>query len=78
MGIRVELALIVGVAGEPPQGQESRRASCLTSLHTSQTQIQKFELVHPNIYPFDELLELMKGLVLQIQNYWISMTQQDV
>ena len=32
-------------------------------------------MVHPNIYPIYELLECMKGLVLQIQNYRISMTQ---
>ena len=30
---------------------------------------------HPNIYPIDELLEFMKGPVIQIQNYRISMTQ---
>ena len=32
-------------------------------------------MTHPNIYPIDELLECIKGLVLQIQNYRISMTQ---
>ena len=58
-----------------PWGQESRRASRLTSSDTSQAQIQGFELAHPNIYPINELLECMKGLVLQIQNYRISMTQ---
>jgi hypothetical protein len=29
-----------------------------------QAQIQGFELVHPNIYPIDKLLEHMKGLSL--------------
>ena len=32
-------------------------------------------MVQANIYPTNELLECMKGLVLQIQNYRISMTQ---
>jgi hypothetical protein len=32
-------------------------------------------LAHTNIYPIYELLEHMKGLVLQIQSYRISMTQ---
>ena len=31
-------------------------------------------MAHPSTYPIDELLECMKGLVLQIQ-YRISMTQ---
>ena len=39
----------------------------LTSSDTSQAQIQGFELAHPNIYPINELLECMKGLVLLIQ-----------
>ena len=30
---------------------------------------------HPNIYTIDESMGHMKGLVLQIQNYRISMTQ---
>ena len=47
----------------------------LTSSDTSQAQIQGFELAHPNIYPINELLECMKGLVLQIQNPRVSMTQ---
>ena len=49
--------------------------SRLTSSDTSQAQIQGFELAHPNIYPIDELLKYMKGPVLQIQNYRMSMTQ---
>jgi hypothetical protein len=34
-----------------------------------------FVSAHPNIYPIYELLEYMKGLVLQIQSRSISMTQ---
>ena len=52
-----------------------RRADGLTSSDTSQAQIQAFELIHPNIQPIDELLECMKGLVLQIPSCKISMTQ---
>ena len=50
------------------------RANGLTRSNTSQAQIQDFELAHPNIYPIDELLEYMKGLVLQIQTHRVSMT----
>jgi hypothetical protein len=32
-------------------------------------------LAQLNIYPIDELLEDVKGLILQIQNYRISMAQ---
>ena len=32
-------------------------------------------MAQPNIYPIDELLEYIKGLVLQIQNYRIPITQ---
>jgi hypothetical protein len=35
----------------------------LTISDTSQAQIKGFELVHPNIYPINELLECMKGPV---------------
>ena len=34
-------------------------------------------MVHPNIYPIHELLEHLKGLVLQIPSYRISMTQDN-
>ena len=44
----------------------------MTGSATTQAQIQVFELILPNIC---ELLELMKGLVLQIQSSRISMTQ---
>lgn len=36
---------------------------------------QGFELVQANIYLIHELLGVLKGPVLQIQNYRISMTQ---
>jgi hypothetical protein len=35
----------------------------------TQAQIQGFELAHPNTYPIDELLECVKGLILQIQSH---------
>ena len=57
-----------------PSEWERGKASRLTSSDTSQAQIQGFELAHPNIYPIDELLEHMNGLVLQIQNYKVSVT----
>jgi hypothetical protein len=44
----------------------------MTSSDTSQAQTQGFESAHSNIYPIDELLEHMKGLVFCIQNYKIS------
>lgn len=44
------------------------------SLDTSQTQIQGSELYHSNIYLIVDLLEHMKGAVVQIQNYRISVT----
>ena len=47
----------------------------MTSLANTQVQIQGFELAHPNIYPTYELLELVKGPVLQTQSCRISMTQ---
>ena len=51
------------------------RAGKLTNSATTQVLIQAFELAHPNIYPISELLEHVKGLVLQIQSCRISMTQ---
>jgi hypothetical protein len=39
--------------------------------------MQGFELVHPNISLIYELLELMKGPMLQIQSCKISMTQDN-
>ena len=75
LGHRVQLALVWGLLVSQPEECESGRTGQLTSSDTSQAQIQGFELAHPNIYPTSELLECMKGLVLQIQNYRISMTQ---
>ena len=54
-----------------------RRAHELTNSAATQAQTQGFELVHPNIYPIHELLEHLKGLVLQIPSYRISMTQDN-
>ena len=34
-------------------------------------------MAHASTYPIEELLECMKGSVLQIQNYRVSMTQGD-
>ena len=64
-------------------GQESSSRWCggstaavLTSSDPSQAQVQAFALAHLNMHPItDELLEFMKRLVLQIQNYRIFMTQ---
>lgn len=47
----------------------------LTSSDTSRTQIRAFALAHLHIHPTDELLEYMKGLILQTPNYSISMIQ---
>jgi len=49
----------------------------MTSLDTSQALIQGSKLAHLSNYPIDELLEGMKGLVLQIQNWRISKTQDN-
>ena len=64
--------MIQGLLVSCPKGHESFRVDALSSSDTSQAQIQVFELAHPNIYPIYELLELMKGPILQIQNYRIS------
>ena len=60
LGSTVELTLVAGFAGE------NKRPGRLTSSDTSQAQIQSFELAHPNVYPVNELLEYMKGHILQI------------
>lgn len=46
-------------------------------LRYHQAQIRSFELSHPNIYPMDKLPKQVKEPVLQIQNYRISMTQDN-
>jgi hypothetical protein len=42
---------------------------------TTQAQIQDLVLAHPHIYPISELLEQVKGPLLQNQSYRICMTQ---
>lgn len=75
LGSSIELALVVvGFAGKLALGCERGRAGRLNSSDTSQAQVQDYELAHPNIYSIDELLEFMKGAVLQFQNYRISRT----
>lgn len=49
----------------------------LTSSATTQVQIHGLELAYPNIYLVYELLEHVKGLVLQNQSCRISMTQDN-
>lgn len=71
----VQLAMVTGVTSEPDlrvRKQESWQANKLKYLSS---QIQGFELVHPNNYPINELLKYMRGLVFQIQNNLISMIQ---
>jgi hypothetical protein len=69
-GCDIELAS-PGKAGELPLIQENWQTD---HIRSSQAQIQGFELAHPNIYL---IMECMKGLVLQIQNYRISMAQDN-
>lgn len=47
----------------------------MINLATSQVQIECFEWAYPNINPICDLLEFVKGLVLQIQSYRISINQ---
>ena len=47
----------------------------MTSLASTQAQIQVSELACSNIYSIYDLLEHMKGPVLQLQSYRISITQ---
>lgn len=49
------------------------RAGRLTISAT--TQAQGFEVAHTNIHPIYELLEQLKGPILEIQSQWISITQ---
>jgi hypothetical protein len=46
----------------------------LTNSVTTQAETQGFELAQPSIHPIYELLELVKGLVLQNQSCRIPMT----
>jgi hypothetical protein len=68
------VALTAEIAGGLAQGCEHRRASGVTSSDISWAQIQSFG-GPPQLNPISELLGCTKGLVLQIQNYRISMTQ---
>jgi hypothetical protein len=66
---------------EQSGGHENWSVGGLASSDTSQTQIQGFELSHLNIYPTDELLEYIKGLVLQdpkLQDLHDTGQQQDI
>jgi hypothetical protein len=47
---RVDLSLVANVAGELASDCENGRAYRLTSLDTSQAQIQGFELAYASIY----------------------------
>jgi hypothetical protein len=73
------LCPLLAVALDGPARQERRAHSSgvgtgeLVGLDISQAQIQCFKLVYLN--PVDELQECIERLVLQIQNYRISMTQ---
>jgi hypothetical protein len=62
----------------PPLAWQSGRAGRLNNSAITQAQIQGFELAHLNIYPIYELLEHMKGLVLQIQSFMVSRTQGNI
>lgn len=55
------LALVTGTGPKHAR----KKFSKLTSSDTFQDQIQGFELTHPNIYPINEMLDCMKGLVIQ-------------
>ena len=46
--------------------------------YLSETQIQGFELVCPNIYLIDHLLEYVTGPVLQIKSSRVCMTQGNI
>lgn len=72
-----ELALPLACAMQESwiQWHGHRRVGGLTNPLSYEVQIQGFELAHPNIYPTYELLERMKGQVLQNQSCRMSMTQ---
>lgn len=62
-------------AGEFAPMEWMRESWWAGQLRYSQAKIQGFKLAHPNTYPINEWLECMNGLVLQIKNYRIPMTQ---
>lgn len=74
--------------GEQPcalLGQSRRTGQCcgrrstggLTNSDPTQAQIQGSEFPHPNIHPIYELLEHLKRPILQIQNFRVSVTQDN-
>jgi len=68
-------APLSGTDGELVSVAWRQKAGRLTNSATIQDQIQDHELAHPNIYPICELLEHMRGPVLQSQSCRVSMTQ---
>ncbi|KAL6040919.1 hypothetical protein STEG23_037895 [Scotinomys teguina] len=58
-------------------GSEDGGTGWLTNSATTQVQNLGYELAHHNIYLICDLLEHVKGLVLQIQSCSIYMTQGD-
>lgn len=73
-GISVGMSLVLGVVGEQAPEHDIGRASDLTSSDTSQAEIQDFKWAYHNIYTIYELLECMKGPILQMQNYRLRAT----
>jgi len=58
-----------------PDGAGSGELAGWLTQPPPKIQILGFELAHPSIYPICELLEHMKGQVLQIQSYKDLMSQ---
>lgn len=61
-----------GSAGELALVAQEERADGLTNSAATPAHIQVFELTHPKVSPIGELLDCVKGLVLQIQSCRIS------
>jgi hypothetical protein len=57
---------------------DMEEADGLMTSDTSQTQIQGFELAHPNIYPVDELHEGASPTDLKLQDLHDTGQQQDI
>lgn len=73
-GRRAELAPHRGRAGELALVAQAQEGWHHEQLRYRE-QIQDFKLAHPNFYPIYKLMEHVKGLVLQIQSFRISMTK---
>lgn len=56
-------------------GLEMQESGWVDQLSYYPAQIRGFELTHPNLFPIYELLKLVKGRVLQILSFGISMAQ---